>query len=89
MKDFEDWWATEPFGFDNPDTYNGIRDLLLKRENEIERLRKIIKEINDIKIKNKREILYLEDWVANKSYKKISGRSYVKVIKEFKRDLKN
>ena len=42
-KILDEWWATEPFGFDHPDTYHGIEDvvnkILVKREAENKRLR--------------------------------------------------
>ena len=52
-KDLEKWWDTEPFGFDNPDTYNGIKKLLEKREKIIKKLQI---EIDNIKKKNKGKI---------------------------------
>ena len=41
FKDLEEWWATEPFGFDHPDTKAGIEALLESREKKIEELTKI------------------------------------------------
>jgi septal ring factor EnvC (AmiA/AmiB activator) len=38
MSDFEAWWATEPFGFDHPDTKAGIKELLDNRDNKIQSL---------------------------------------------------
>jgi proteasome assembly chaperone (PAC2) family protein len=38
MKDFEEWWATEPFGFDHPDTKAGIKKLLQVRDEQIQAL---------------------------------------------------
>lgn len=35
MKSLDDFWNTEPFGYDHPDTYNGIKELIEEREVEI------------------------------------------------------
>ena len=43
MSELDKWWATEPFGFDNPDTYNGIKKLLKNRTKDI--IKMIDKEI--------------------------------------------
>ena len=40
MKDLEAWWATEPFGFDNTDTYAGIKTLIETRKEKIDKLEK-------------------------------------------------
>lgn len=45
FEDFHNWWRTEPFGFDNPDTYNAIKKLLTKRQKEIDRLKKQIEKV--------------------------------------------
>ena len=35
LKKLDEWWNTEPFGFDHPDTYNGIKKLLFDLISEI------------------------------------------------------
>jgi len=30
QKILDEWWSTEPFGFDHPDTYQGICDVIDK-----------------------------------------------------------
>lgn len=36
--DFEEWWKTEPFGFDHPETRKGIESLLDSRNDKIKDL---------------------------------------------------
>lgn len=35
MIDFKEWWATEPFGFDHPETKEGILNLLKTRDQKL------------------------------------------------------
>jgi len=42
------WWNTEPFGFDHPDTYNGILDRMDKvKETTLKEVREIIQDFYD------------------------------------------
>ncbi len=35
-KILDDWWITEPFGWDHPDTYNGISEVVEKCVEKLE-----------------------------------------------------
>jgi hypothetical protein len=40
----DEWWDTEPFGYDNPDTYDGILNLLEVLEAEKNEEIRVLKE---------------------------------------------
>jgi len=48
MSDFETWWSTEPFGYDHPETKEGIRKLLQTRDVRIKELEAQLKEAEEV-----------------------------------------
>ena len=49
-QDLDEWWDTEPFGFDDPNTYNGIKNLIKQeRIKAKERERELVEVLENIK----------------------------------------
>jgi hypothetical protein len=66
MKDFEKWWESEPFGFDHPDTKEGILKLLKVRDERIKELEKKLKvAVEALEFYAKTESWEADGWIAN------------------------
>ena len=44
-KELDKWWATEPFGWDHPDTYNSIKELI--KSERVRTLEEIIEMLDE------------------------------------------
>lgn len=79
--DLEEWWATEPFGFDHPDTKNGIQILLDKKQSKISALEARLDDLENILKDLQSECGYASPWwikidtILNKNIERMKIRT--------------
>ena len=79
-KELDKWWDTEPFGWDNPDTYNGIEKLMEKLQEE----NKSLKDKLDMACSALQDIGEDREgtWVSNRTWDFETARDTLSKIKQ-------